>query len=116
MIDGVYADIKAAAEQELKRAKMEHGAVFASLHEAYGVLAEELFEVGVEVKAVNGYADRIVELIHRDDGIGLVSALYTIKQRAILAACEMVQVAAVCEKAIRGISSVCPVENQAPVR
>lgn len=95
---------------------MDHGEVFASLHEAYGVLAEELYEAGIEVKAVNGDAARIVELIHRDDGIGLVSALYAIEQRAILAACEMVQVAAVCAKAMGGIHSVCPAENQAPVR
>lgn len=103
MIDGVFCDINAAVDRELERARAEYGQRYASIHEAYGVLMEEMHEAQAEIRDLDDYAAALIGVIHREDRRALFAELDVMGNRAIQAACELVQVAAVCRKAMEGI-------------
>lgn len=102
MIDAVLMDISAAAERELERARQQHGSVYHSLHEGYGVMAEEVQEAGDEADLVDLELDKLLLAIRMDDRAKIVSRISTVRHNALLAACEYVQVAAVCAKMMEG--------------
>ena len=102
MLDHVVKDINAAKYAELRRIKQEHGENYASVHEAYGVLAEEMHEAELEyVCAKDMFAD-LIDSIHKGRRSMIDSELEGIERYAIKAACELVQVAAVCRKELNG--------------
>lgn len=86
------------AESESNRAKEIHGATYASHHEAYGVLAEEVQEAGEEHKSVQQHMEQLLRFVRTDYTEGIADCLRVLKQDAIRAAAESVQVAAVCSK------------------
>lgn len=90
--------ISALAFIEAEAAKETHGATYASHHEAYGVLAEEAQEAFDELNTVKRNMDYLLRYIHADDVEGIRLAVDAIKAKAIFAAAESVQVAAVCQK------------------
>lgn len=102
MIDGVNKDVKAAVEAELARAKRAFGDRYRSKHEAYGVLAEELYEVEREMDLVAYYKGDVLRGLHLNSDQVLEMALEGLRNAAIRAACEFIQVAAVCRKAYDG--------------
>ena len=83
---------------EATNAKQNHGTTYASHHEAFGVLAEEVQEAFHELNTVKRNMDYLLRYIHADDVEGIRLAVDAIKAKAILAAAESVQVAAVCQK------------------
>lgn len=101
MLDGVHEDVSAAVGNELIRAKEQFGEKYHSQHEAYGVLAEELFEVDHEMKWVSYYRDDLIRGMHLNNQDVIMSALDNMHGAAVRAACELVQVAAVCRKAMQ---------------
>lgn len=105
MIDAVLADISAAAERELARAKQEHGDTYHSLHEGYGVMAEEVQEAGEEAEQVDLWLERLLLAIRLDDRVSVLKRLNHVRDNALLAACEYVQVAAVCAKMAEGVKA-----------
>ena len=100
MIEGVRKDVLVAAESELARAKEQFGEKYHSRHEAYGVLAEELYEVKHEMKWLAFHEEDLIGALHHDDDVAIDHALDALRCAAIRAACELIQVAAVCHKAI----------------
>lgn len=103
MLEGVHADVQAAVESEADRAKEQWGARYHSWHEAYGVLAEEKHEVQHELKFLDYYWDDLNRALHGNQTNTTLDAVDNIRVAAIRAACELVQVAAVCSKASSGV-------------
>ena len=83
---------------ECDLAKHRYGTTYASHHEAYGVLAEEVQEAGEEYKSVQQHMEQLLRFVRTDYTEGIVDCLKVIHQDAINAAAESVQVAAVCSK------------------
>lgn len=103
MLDGVHADVRAAVEAEVERAKGQWGARYHSWHEAYGVLAEEKHEVQHELKFLDYYWDDLNRALHSNQTNTTLDAVDNIRAAAVRAACELIQVAAVCSKASAGV-------------
>lgn len=91
--------IRPHVERALAYAREKHGETFASWHEAYGVLSEEVMEVQQELRMLEAAMGDLIHSIHDNDYVGIQEDLSVIFRRAELAACEAIQVAAVCAKA-----------------
>ena len=102
MMDEILCDVEKAVHYEETRIKKLYGEKYHSLHEAYGVLKEELYETDIELERLNATEDGLLRAIHRDDVDTLNLAYDCIAKRAVRAACELIQVAAVCRKAMGG--------------
>ena len=103
MLDHVLFEITAAVDAETAHAKAEYGMRYSNAHEAYGVLAEELYEADEEYTDMVGYSHMLIGYIHKGDNDLTRAALECLMNRATKAACELVQVAAVCRKALEGL-------------
>ena len=80
---------------EYDRANLKHP-LYHSDHEAFAVLMEEICELGEELDAIRGHMRDQWELIRKNE-----SSLFTVAEielYAVRAACEAIQVAAVCER------------------
>lgn len=86
---------------EIKEAGKQHGKLFASMNEAFGVLVEEQAEAIREEYAVGLCTDPLLWAIQGGDKQAMEDYLEEIEEHALLAACEYVQVAAVARKALR---------------
>lgn len=85
-----------AVAYELQNIVKEHGAVYASLHEGYAVLLEEVEEAGeAQEELVSKLKDIWLEI--REGHITSFN-VHLLKEFAIALAEEAVQVAAVCER------------------
>lgn len=90
-------------DTEYEWAAQLHGAVFASPHEGYGVIAEELLEVQNEnVKIVGGFQS-LLQYIQQEDPRKMMDMADAIRDAAVNAAAECIQVAAMCQKMGRTI-------------
>lgn len=87
--------IEELVQQELKFANSVHPQ-FASDHEAWAVIKEELEECEEELKGANNCIEWIWENIKKNCVI--YAHLKTTKERAMNLAAEAIQVAAMCEK------------------
>lgn len=83
---------------EVTNAKQNHGTTYASHHEAYGVLAEEVQEAFDELDTVKATMAYLLRYVRPGDVEGIRLALNAIKANAVNAAAESAQVAAVCQK------------------
>ena len=70
---------------------------FHSAHEGYAVIKEEAEELVTEASAVGFYLEEAWEYIKGDESLA-VSEIKCVWQHAINAACEAIQVAAMCRK------------------
>lgn len=104
MIDPIMSKIVPVMQEELARAQVNHGETYASMHEAYGVLSEELYEADIEYHEVRAYEGMLISAIHKGESGLLRGELGIIFDRALQAACELVQVAAVAKKAIHTLN------------
>lgn len=86
---------------EMVKAKENHGATYASNHEAVGVLLEEIQEAQDEIDAIKARLPRLIRDC-REDSTTPREVLHDLHARAVSAACECVQIAAVCAKAVGG--------------
>ena len=89
---------------ELDRASKIHGAVFASAHEGFGVIAEELQEVGDELEIAEGNLSTMLAFIHEEDSQRIADIADCLRDAAVNAAAELIQVAAMCEKMTRTVT------------
>lgn len=102
MMNELIAAVTTLVCEETQRAKENHGEKYASLHEGYGVLAEEVWEAGKELQMIEAYKQAVLSAIHLDnDQIG--AWLREVERAAINAACECIQVAAVARKMREGL-------------
>ena len=92
-------EVEQAVENELARANKQHP-LFNSLHEEYGILAEEIAEAKEAFEETERMFDRFFMCMRKDDYSSANDYLAYIKKNAIDCAAEMVQVAAMAQKAI----------------
>lgn len=95
--------INLLVSDEYKRAAGIHGAVFASPHEGYGVIAEEIKEAGDEVEAVERRLYALLAAIQEENRQSLIDTADAIRDAAVNGAAELIQVAAMCEKMVKTI-------------
>lgn len=98
MIDGVHKDLIVTEEHELARAREQFGEKYHSQHEAYGVLAEELYEFERENEWIKTYTSDLMSAMHLNDDGEMKMTLENLRCAALMEACELIQVAAVCRK------------------
>jgi hypothetical protein len=89
--------------EEIARIKNQYGETYASIHEAYGVLAEELHEARNEVKVLRSHVKDLLVDLPFEDRDDLRCDLNEAYWHALNGACELIQVAAVCRKAMDGL-------------
>ena len=95
----ITEEIRAATVKELSAA-MEKHPLFVNLHEAYGVIREELDEALVEFADCERFFDMAWQMIKQDRNETALEHLTRLKYAAERLAIEAVQVSAMCIKAI----------------
>jgi len=91
--------VQAAVMTELADAKHTHGEKYASVHEGYGVLMEELHEAAAELHDLDDIIRiPLMEGLHENDQEAMIDALSVTELFARKLACEAIQVAAVARK------------------
>lgn len=99
-MNAIKEEIRGAIDKELTAAMQKHP-LFASLHEAYGVIREELDEALVEFADCERFFDMAWKQIRVDCPELALQHISRLKDAAERLAIEAVQVSAMCEKAIR---------------
>lgn len=99
LLDGVIV----LTAKELALASKDHGDRFHSLHEGYGVIREELDEAKEERQAVGDAFGDVMYLIRTEQYDMLRECLASMGNHATLAACEYIQVAAMCDKMLKSM-------------
>ena len=90
-------------DTEYERAAQLHGAVFASPHEGYGVIAEEVLEMQNENAKIVCGCQTLLAFIQQEDMQKVMDTADAIRDAAVNAAAESIQVAAMCQKMGRTI-------------
>ena len=93
----LMAEVKKAMESELVRANKVKP-LFASNHEGAFVIFEEINEASSDVKKVADRFKALMESVFRDQDRAAEHQANKVKESALYAACEFIQVAAMCEK------------------
>lgn len=97
-MDAVKNDIKKLIDKELDAAN-EVNPQFVNMHEAYGVIKEELEEAEDECEKAGRYLNIAWLNIKHDNIINTKTCLADVYKAAMNLAVEAVQVAAMCKKA-----------------
>lgn len=98
-MENLKEQIRKLAEEELKRAN-EVFSLFHSDHEAVGVIEEEMMEVDFEWRRIyDSFIDFKLSVFH-DEEIEKIIDVQNMKDYAINACAELVQVIAMCDKFI----------------
>lgn len=95
--------VEAAVGAETQNAVEKFGLTYNSLHEGYAVLKEEVEEALEESKQVTAALDRLWSGIKNNDKLDLKNHVSAILLSAEQMALEAVQIAAVCNKILKGI-------------
>ena len=101
MITELHKSVAALAVEELSRARSIHGEYFTTVHDGYGVLAEEIQEAQDDLNEIAHIRERLLRNIrYNNDRLGAAGCidLEEIQGNAINAACELIQVAAMATK------------------
>ena len=94
--------VKELAKKEYHDRLTEHGE-FVDFHHAYGVIAEEVTEALIETDELKKDLQCYFNFVRADDyenALEFVSAIYS---DAVCGAAELIQVAAMCEKAKKSL-------------
>ena len=100
-MDSIVHPVNLLVDMEYERAKMMYGGMFANAHEGFGVIAEEVQEAAEEAEKAIDLLSPMLRAIRADDKVKIVDKAYMIRDRAVNAAAEMIQVAAMCEKLVK---------------
>ena len=85
---------------EYGRASTKFGRVNNSDHESYAIMLEECEESEQELEAVRSFLRQFWTYVRADDrDIAKLQSLKSVEHHAVLAACELIQVAAMAHKA-----------------
>ena len=96
--------VQKLVSEELERASQQHGAVHASMAEAYAVMLEEFEETKERVEeAENILNGDFWSTVRTDDPTLAKQHTQAIFNRSVLAACESIQLAAMAAKTLRTI-------------
>lgn len=99
-MNAIQEEIRGAIDKELTAAMQKHPP-FASLHEAYGVIREELSEALEEFADCERFFDmawKQIRINHTETALQHISRLKDAAERLAIEAC---QVSAMCKKAIK---------------
>lgn len=100
MMDKLRREIRETTGKEYVRACNEWGDTFTSLHEGYGVIAEEVQEACEEQERVMTTLGDLLYKIRTGSPDEIENVCERIDRYARLAACEYVQVAAMARKMV----------------
>lgn len=100
MITQLTEELAEITEREAARADKKWPR-YASHHEAYAVLLEEVQEAWSELKGLRNTLNLYWGSIRNNRTEDFDDLLYTIRRQALLCAAESVQAAAVCERALK---------------
>lgn len=98
LVDGVIRLVS----EEYGRAAAEHGGAAHSPHEGYALIKEEVEEAQAEMETLNQRLGHLWTSVKSDEDQYGPHYLVYIKKAAVLGACELIQVAAMAEKALLG--------------
>lgn len=98
MMDALINQVGILVEEEYARAAKQHGPNAASAHEGCALIEEELEEAQDEMEQLGKQMYHFWVSVKVDDKQVYRHYLEAIKKKAILAACELIQVAAMAEK------------------
>ena len=105
MMNKLIAEVSGLADNELARASAQWGSKAASGHEGYALILEELEEAAVEFESVKQQLEFLwLNIKANDDGPAAHHA-EAVKRKAILAACEMIQTAAMAQKTLNTLQA-----------
>ncbi len=96
-MNAVKKDVEALVGKELEAANKKFP-LFKSPHEGYAVLLEEIDELKYEVKTLKIHKKALWKFVKANHQCDCIERLNQIKLRAVCAAIEAIQVAAMCEK------------------
>ena len=100
-MDKLVSEVLGIVLEEQRRAEEAHGALH-SYNECFGVLAEEVFEMRTAAEKLNAETMLgILDAIHAGGTDRIDTLADDLMDRAVLAAAEAVQVAAVCRRIIQ---------------
>ena len=102
-MDALKAAVGDLAMREMVWAQHLHGQMYASDHEGYGVLSEEVQEAKEEQMRLDNRMHAMLRHIHQENREKIKGTLLRMEQDAINGACENIQVAAVCRKWLEGM-------------
>lgn len=102
MMDQLIQSVTGLVGEEYQRAAEEHGAAARSPHEGYGLIKEEIEEADVQMAIVNQRVNAYWDSVKADAYPTQRHFLNEIKRAAVLRACELIQVAAMADKALAG--------------
>lgn len=103
--DNTMKNLDAIWTDELKQSCAEHGYVFSSDNEAWGVMMEEIEEAKQDMKTVDKAMKNFFQSTRTawTDDMGRQSCLNVIHRYALLCAAECCQIAACAAKAATGV-------------
>lgn len=100
MMTELIKTIKGVTGAEHVRACAAWGDTFASLHEGYGVIAEEVQEADDESRKVASAMGALMRKMRWSRIEDIEAVCHLLEDAAVLAACEYVQVAAMARKMV----------------
>lgn len=98
-MNAIYDNIKDAVSKELTAANKNHP-LFASLHEAYAVICEEVDEAREECDEVEKFMVMAWKQVRNNQPKLALEHISRVRDAAVRLAIEACQVAAMCDKAI----------------
>lgn len=102
-MDELIDQMESVIMAEKARAKALHGSAYASMHEANGVLMEEIQEGWYEARRLTSLQSDLTYAIRVDNPDVIKKIALEVAKVATLASCEYAQVAAVCYKLVDGM-------------
>lgn len=101
MMDKLIEEVQSVIEKEYARASAEHGRMHNSDHEAYAVTLEELDEAAEEIQSCWSALSKFWEYVKENNNYlpFRLNSMKLVQEKALLGACELIQVAAMAYKA-----------------
>ena len=106
MMDDLIREISRLAREEYQRAAAEHGGAANTPHEGYALIKEEEEEAADQMSTVIQKVKTLWWSVKSDNLGTQRQCLDEIRTAAILGACELVQVAAMADKALEGLKKL----------
>lgn len=112
MMNKTLHGVRCLISRELTMARRQNGYYFASPHEGYGVIMEELDEAREVDCHAKRAAEELLYAIRRGNSRRVNGLLREMERQATLAACEYIQVAAMARKMIESGQEVEPGDRE----
>ena len=106
MMDELIKEISRLTGEEYQRVAAEHGGAVNTPHEGYALIKEEEEEASDQVSTVTQKVRALWRSVKEDNLAAQRQYLDEIRTAAILGACELVQVAAMADKAVEGLKKM----------